>query len=75
MTVAFITVAYIAIGAMWSWALDADRHRYAESITGLDIEQARFECRWGWARDFLLWPLHMLAGCVALVRTAFGGRP
>ena len=58
---------YFTIGAVWAWCLDAERHRYAESITGLDPEQARFECRYGWVRDLLFWPVYAIGGLCQMV--------
>lgn len=67
-TVAIIAL-YLIIGAVWAWSLDAERHRYAESVTGLDPELARFECRYGWVRDLFLWPVHAIGGlCVIIAR-------
>ena len=58
---------YFTIGAVWALCLDAERHRNADAIQDTDPEGAIFECRWGWVRHFLLWPVYAIGGLCHMV--------
>lgn len=66
-TMATVAAVYAAHGALYAWILSPDRHVYADSITDSDPECARFECRWGWLRDLLIWPVHFGLGLSGLI--------